>query len=734
MALIRRKREGEPIMNNRAIRFVTIFTIAVIAGAALADEGMWPMYLLDRLAFDQLKTRGLELTAEQIYNPKGGGIADAVVGLGATGSFVSSEGLIVTNHHVAYTAIQEQSTTERNYLRDGFYAPTKTDELQAQGYTANVALGIEDVTKRVLNTVNAKMTALQRYQAIDKITKQIVRETEKTSAVRCKVVSMFGGKEYMKYTSLELRDVRIVYIPPEAIGNYGGETDNWIWPRHTGDFAFFRAYVGPDGKPADFGASNVPYKPKVWLPVSAAGIKEGDFAMTIGFPGSTERYICSYDLANQIAFTYPMGIMTREQEIKIIEDAGAKDSVIALRMASDLKGLYNTLKNSYGTVEGFKNDRILEKKQSEERQLAAFLAKHSELNAKYGRVLPELDSLYVANEKTQLHDYYLGRVGYTSDYIRLASTVYRWAVEREKSDIERERGFQSRDTVNAKRRLKSAQTNLVPEVDKLLTAFAINKLLSLPEDEKVPVIEKLFEGKSGEERDKAVVAYVDNLYANTKIGTLDDRMKMFGMSKKSIEALNDPAVQLAALLYPEMEKIRNRGKEFDGAYSRLAPLLVQALAEWKNGSMYPDANGTMRLSYGEVKGYSPRDAISYNYATTLSGVMQKETGKGEFIVPTELKKTFETKDFGKYALPSGDVPLDFTTTNDITGGNSGSPVLNGKGELIGLAFDGNYEAVASDFLFNKDLARTIAVDIRYVLFIIDRVYHLDNLVKELTIH
>ncbi len=608
-------------MRHRTLSALFASLVIFSAGLVVADEGMWPAYMLDHLPFDQLKARGLELTAEQIYNPKGGGIADAVVGLGATGSFVSAEGLIVTNHHVAYTAIQEQSTPEHNYLRDGFYAPTRADEIQAHGYTANVSLGIENVTARVLGATRDKMTPIQRYEAIEKVIKQIVRETEKTSAVRCKVVSMFGGKEYMKYTFLELRDVRIVYIPPEAIGNFGGETDNWMWPRHTGDFAFLRAYIGPDGNPADYADSNVPYKPKVWLPLSLGGVKEGDYAMTLGFPGYTQRYICSYDLANQISFSYPTSIKTREEEIEIIENAGAKDSAIALRMASDLKGLYNTLKKSYGTVEGFKKDRILEKKQADEKQLTAFLAKHADLRAKFGRVLPELDSLYGEHEKTQLKDYFLARLGYTSDYIRLASTVYRWAVEREKPDAERERGYQNRDTINAKRRLVSAQINLVSDVDRLLTQFAIGKILALPADQKVEAIEKLFAGMTGDARDKAIEGYVDELYSNSKIGVLDDRMRMFTMNKKALEAVNDPAVKLAALLYPEMKTMRHREKEFDGASTRLEPLLVHALAEWKNGNMYPDANGTLRLSYGEVKGYSPRDAVSSGFATTLTGVM-----------------------------------------------------------------------------------------------------------------
>lgn len=715
------------------LRFPTLvlFCILITATLVAAGEGMWPVYSLDKLNFDSLKVMGLNLGPTDIYNPVGGGLADAVVQLGATGSFVSPDGLILTNHHVAYGAIQEQSTTDNNFLRDGFYAATRDAELPAVGYKAYITLGIEDVTRRVLAGVKDNMPDLARYEVIDKNIKKIIRTAETGKDVKCKVASMFGGKQYMLYTQFELKDIRIVHVPPEAIGNFGGETDNWMWPRHTGDFSFLRAYVAPDGKSADYAKENIPYKPKVWLRVKTEGFREGDFAMTLGFPGSTERYISSHDLEYQINAYYPVSIGSMEDQIRILNQSGEKDPEVALRLASDLKGIYNGLKNSYGTIEGFTKGRILDRKREEERQLIEFLEKNPELNKKYGKVLPELHVLLEEHEKTYEHDYYLGRMGWGCDYLRLANSVYRWAVEREKPDMERERGYQERDLAGARDRLKNAQTNLVPQADKEILKYFLTKAIELPPSQRIAAIDQMV-AEQGDNKYKYIDQLVEEMYAQSKVGDLDRRMAMFDMTREQLEQLNDPMINLAKALHPELEQNRLRSRSFSGALSRLTPKLVLAYAEFRGREGYPDANGTMRLSCGQVKGYQPRNGITYHYLTGLTGVMEKETGKGEFIVPAELKQVFDMKDLGRWVDPViNDVPVDFLSTNDITGGNSGSPVIDGDGRLIGCAFDGNWEGVASDYLFAPEVTRTISVDIRYVLFLLDRVYHYEELLREL---
>jgi hypothetical protein len=699
-----------------------------------ADEGMWPLYDLHKLPFDSLKAQGLMLEPDQIYNPRGGGICDAVVRVGATGSFVSAEGLIITNHHVAYGAVQKQSTVEQDLIAKGFYAPTREEEIPAIGYNVYVTLAMQDMTERVLTVLDDSMTAFERYQEIDRVTKEIIKEAEEGRDVRCRLAEMYGGKQYVLYTYFKIRDVRIVYVPPASIGEYGGDIDNWMWPRHTGDFSFLRAYVAPDGSSAEYAEENVPYQSETYLPISSTGIKEGDFSMIIGFPGRTSRYSSSYYIDDLVNYYYPNVIRMFEDVLELISQVGARDSSVAIRLASMDAGINNGLKNSYAMLEGFTNAGLLRKKVEDEKLLVEFLNADADLKKKYADVLPGLDSLYHEQRKTRDKDFVLGSLGW-SDFLGMANGIYKWAVERDKDDMERERGYQDRDSISTREWLEDAQINLVPSFDKDILRYFIRRAFDLPQEQKIEAIDKIFAGMQSAERGAHLNEYLDNLYSKTAIGDLDQRMKMFGMSKKELEELGDPFIDLAISLKPERDEQTERRKKHSGASTKLEPRLIAAYAEWKGDELYPDANGTMRFNYGSIKGYSPRDAIYYGYMTGLSGVMEKATNEDPFIVPAELKQVHTRREFGPYEDTAiNDVPVNFLTTNDGTGGNSGSPIINGRGELIGLDFDGNYESVAADYLYNPELARSIVVDIRYVLFVIDKVYHLKALLDELTIH
>jgi hypothetical protein len=716
--------------------FIALFAMSLLATTcAFGDEGMWPLYDLNKLPFDSLKARGLTLTPEQIYNASGTGIANAVVNVGGgTGSFLSSEGLIVTNHHVAFDAIQRQSTVESNYLRDGFYAATRAEEIPAQGYRVWVTLKTQDVTADVLSTIPASASDLERFKAIEKATKRIVKNAEAGRDVKCHVAKVFGGKQYVLFTEFEIKDVRIVYVPPEAIGNYGDEIDNWMWPRHVGDFSFLRAYVAPNGKSAEYAQQNVPYRPKSFLSLSGAGVHEGDFTMMIGFPGSTERYLSSYDVEFQLDYSYPAWIGALQDRLAMYAEMGAKDSTIGLRLASRVAGISNWLKNSLGTLEGFRKSHILETKREMERQLGEFLAQNPALEKRSTHVLAELDSLYRVKKTNEVREFWLGLLAWSGDFPTMAEHIYKQAVEREKPDAEREPGFQDRDTSTNRDWLENAQTNLVPSADRRVLKYTLEHALNLPASQRIAAVDGIIAGKSGIELEKYLESYLDDLFARTSIGDLGSRMKMNQMTKAELEKLNDPLINLAKALKPEQDERRKHDKEFSGAQSRLAPRFIEAIAEWKKGNLYPDANGTMRFNYGSVKGYHPRDAVTYDYLTTLTGVMEKETGEDPFIVPEPLKKAYQAKDYGKYIdARHGDLPVNFLTTNDGTGGSSGSPILNGKGEMIAVNFDGNWEAIASDYLFDPILTRSIVVDARYLLFVIDKVYHLDALLKEMTI-
>ncbi len=712
----------------------SLLLVGFLFSNSIANEGMWLLDQIGKLPIDSLKAKGLKLNPDEIYNPKGGGISDAIVQLGASASFVSPEGLIITNHHVAFGAIQRASTPEHNYLKDGFYAKTKEEEIPAIGYNAYVLKSFETVTPKILGLVNDKMSDLERYKAIEKASKRIIKECEKDEDTRCRLAGMYGGKEYYLFTYFKIRDIRLVFAPPRSIGDYGGEIDNWMWPRHAGDFSILRAYVTKEGKSAEFSKDNVPYNSKTFLKVSSAGVKDGDFVMLIGFPGTTRRYESSFSVDDMVNHDYPRDIRTRKEIIAILERASAEDSSVALRLSSKLKGLYNYLKKNQGMLDGFEKSGLLQQKIDNEKLLTKFLSERPDLEAKYGQVLPELDSLYQENKKYQDKDFLMGWMSYQCEFLDFAHTIYKWSLEKEKKDSEREMGYQNRDTADTKEGLKDAQVNLVPSADEQLLLYFLKKAVQLPSDQKIQAVEKIFQGKAGQDKNKVLEGFVSNLYRKTKLGSVEDRLKMYDLSNKELLKLNDPFIDFAKDLEKDREEMRTRYKTLSGALNRLRPKLIQSYFEWKKERFYPDANGTIRFNYGEVKGYIPRDAVSYKYITKLTGVMEKNTGEEPFDAPKELQEVYKKKDFGSYLDKSlDDVPADFLSTNDITNGNSGSAVMNGKGELVGLAFDGNYEAMTSDYEFDPKITRAIIVDIRYVLFLLDKVYHANGLLKEMTV-
>lgn len=725
-------------MFEKVLRYISsfVFLLSLLFVVSIADEGMWLLDSIHQLPIDSLKNQGLRLDPKQIYNPEGGGIAEAVVRVnGGTGSFVSPEGLIITNHHVAFTAVQRQSTPARNYLEDGFYARSREDELPAIGYDVLVLKGFWDVTPDVLGSIDEKMSDLKRYEAIENISKRIVREAEKGKDVKCEVKSFYGGSRYYLFTYFKIRDVRLVYVPPRSIGDFGGEVDNWMWPRHAGDFAFLRAYVASDGKPADYSEDNIPYHSKAYLKLSSFGVKQGDFVMLLGFPGTTRRYESSFSINKMVNHDYPLDIQTRREVISILEKTSAGDSLVAIRLSSRIKGLNNYLKKNRGMLEGFERAKILKRKIEEEKSLEEFLKQNPKLGTEYRHVLAQLDSLSRERKKIQEEEILLDWMIHRCDFLKFASTIYKWSLEKEKKDQDREPGYQDRDSLETKERLIDAQVNLVPSADKEIFVYFLKKALSLPSKQKIQAIDKILEDIADEDKNDILEEFAHDLYEQTKLGSAEERLKMFDMSAEDLIGQRDPFIDFAADLEVEREKLRKKKKEFSGALTRLEPKLIQAYVDWENKKIYPDANRTMRFNYGEVKGYSPQDAVSFGHITTLTGIMEKDTGREPFDVPLELEKTYFKKDFGPYLDSSvRDVPVNFLSTNDVTNGNSGSPVMNGRGELVGLVFDGNYESISADYLFEPELTRCINVDIRYVLFLLDRVYHIENLLKELSIH
>jgi hypothetical protein len=716
-------------------RIVSLFLLAafLLSTAASAEEGMWQIDELKKLDFKILKNMGLELSAKEIYGGKGKGISAAIVELGGgTGGFVSPEGLILTNHHVAFTALQRASSAEENYIEEGFNAETLEQEIPATGYRAYVLLDIEDVTKKVLGAVTDEMTDLERFEAIEQRSKEIIDEAEKDRDVECRVETFYNGMIYKLFTYFTIKDVRIVYAPPRSIGNYGGDIDNWMWPRHTGDFSFLRAYVAPDGSSADFSEENVPYNPPVHLAVSKAGVGKGEFTMIIGYPGQTMRYRTSNSIAHHQNFNYPNSIQIFGDIISLYQEMGATDPGVAIKVASYDQMLNNVMKNYQGMLEGFAKAHLLERKLEEEKAFTTWLEENNEMKEKYGHVLPEIEELYIDNETYREKNQILRFMHFLCLMVRTGSTLNRWSIEKAKPDLEREAGYQERDVPRLEQGLEIVDMNYDRGTDKRSLKYFIQRALELPENQRIEAIDAIVEGS--DDRDAAIDVFIEKLYAGTKLESVDERKRMFGLSRDELLGEKDPFVLFAAELWKEREQIEERDKAFAGALNKLRPLLIEAYAKWKGGDLYPDANSTMRLTYGTVKGYSPRDAVYYEYITSLSGVIEKCTGEEPFDCMDELKELYRTKNFGDYVDPViRDVPVDFLSTTDISCGNSGSPILNGRGEVIGAAFDGNYESISADYLFNEELTRSINVDSRYVLFVLDKVSGAKHLLEEMTI-
>ncbi|MEW5700898.1 MAG: S46 family peptidase [Candidatus Zixiibacteriota bacterium] len=713
--------------------------IAVIAALLVvpvrADEGMWPMFSLDQLNFDSLKAMGLKLAPGEIYNPDGSGLWGAVVQIGGgSGSFVSPEGLIVTNHHVAFGAIQSQSTAEKNYIDDGFLARTRAEEIPAIGYNCYVCQSFEDVTAKVTSVLKTGMSDLQRYRAIEKRTKQLVAQAEKGRDVKCEVEAFDGGRQYVLITYFKIQDIRIVAVPPVGIGNFGGEIDNWMWPRHTGDYSFLRAYVAPNGRSAEYAKENVPYHPRVFLPVSAGPLREGDFAMTIGYPGGTSRFESSFAIDEAVNDFLPTDIQYRRDMIAIMENAGKDDPEVAVRVEARIEGLANYLKNNEGMLTGLAKGHVLEHRQHQEEALTSALKNHPDLAAKYGQTLPGLRALHEKRRSYREKQRVLSWLGRSCRFYSFASRLNRWSIEKTKKDMDREPAYMERQVPALKRRLREEQVNLVPAVDRTMLIYMLKRAMALPADQRIAPLDRLVGDASSQGTEAAITSLADRLYDGTKVGTVEDRMTMFDMTREQLRAQNDPFIELAVALYDETETMRETGKEFDGALKKLNPELISAYRELGLGPRYPDANGTMRLTYGILQGYSPADAVHYSCFTTLTGVGEKETGKEPFHSPPALIEALRRKDFGRYLdVALGDVPVDFLTNHDTTGGSSGSPVVNATGALIGLCFDGNYESIAADYQFEPRVTRTINVDTRYILFTLDTVMGARELIAEMTV-
>lgn len=703
-----------------------------LCALALAVEGMWePSQLLSQGS--ALRQAGYLDEPSRLADLRGAPLGAVVSIGGCTASFVSDLGLLVTNHHCAVGMLQRAQKEGENLVETGFYAPTRELERSAgAGARIWVTQNFEDVTAKVKAAVNDKTPDLARQERTDDVTKKLVADCERPGGLRCRVASYYEGLRYTLIRQVELRDVRIVMAPPDSVGNYGDDIDNWHWPRHTGDFAFIRAYVGPDGKPAAYSPNNVPYSPPQRLTVSSRGPGPGEFVMIAGYPGGTSRWKTGLEVQREATLRLPSVMEHGGWLLSMLERRMATDPEAAARINVPRQGLSNAIFNAKGTTEGFRRSGTVESALARDVALKAWVAADPQRTAKYDAAIRELESRIVARDADRERNTLMGWMG-RSSMLSVARELYRWSRERQKSDIKRQTGYQDRDAPRFAARLIDMQASLYLPAERELLEHFFAKLVALPAAQQpAELVAWMRATTPGAANNEALVAgAVERLFADPALDTVDERQRWAAESTSQFELSPDGFLSLAVTLWPYDEARERESKEDSGASTRLRPVFAEALRTFDPKRAYPDANGTLRVSFGTVQGYAPRDATSYGPQTRVEGIVEK-AGPDPFDAPEALLTAIKARKWGPYADPSlGSVPVDFLADLDVTGGSSGSPTLDAKGRLVGLAFDSNYEGVAADYMFDSSLARSIHVDIRYVLFYLDAVAQADALVREL---
>jgi len=711
--------------------FLTIVTFVTLFGNFLkADEGMWLPMLVSRLNYVDMQKQGLHLTAEEIYSINNSSLKDAIIqfGNGCTGEIISSDGLILTNHHCGYGQIQYHSSTQNDYLTNGFWAMNKNEELPNPGLTARFLIRMEDLTQEFLAQLNRTKNEKERNEKLAELIKKYEGNIKKENGYEAVVKSFFNGNEFYMFVYQVFRDVRLVGAPPSSIGKFGADTDNWMWPRHTGDFSLFRVYATTDGKPADYSKDNVPLKPRHFLPISIKGYKKGDFAMIMGYPGSTDRYLTSYGVKLAIDIKNPTIVKIREEKLSIMRQFMNADPAVRIQYASKYAQTANYWKYFIGQTKGLKRLNVYDKKKELENQFLKWISASDEYLLKYSSAIKDIEKAYNELEKFETQRWYFNEgilrgaevFGLSRSFAGLLGELKAKNPDKEKIQ---------KISNNLKVALNKFFKDYYVATDKKLFSSMLNMyFLNVPKEQQPELLLEIA-SKNKNNFDK----YTEKVYSKT-IFTSKDKLSAFldNPDAKTIE--NDPVYKLINAFIDNNKKYNDQITIYNEMLERGNRLFVAGIREMQPEKKFaPNANSTMRLTYGQILDYYPADAVHYNYFTTTRGILEKEDPSNwEFFVPSKLKELIINKDFGEYS-ENGTMPVAFLSNTDITGGNSGSPVINGDGELIGLAFDGNWEAMSGDIAFEPNLQRTISVDIRYVLFIIDKYAGAINIINELVI-
>lgn len=723
-------------------KIIALFVAAFMLSTSIvrADEGMWLLSKLKQINEADMQGMGLKLSADDIYNINKSCLKDAIVQMGrvsgnsfggfCTAEIVSDQGLLLTNHHCGFEAIQEHSSTEHDYIKDGFWAMTKDQELPNDGLGVRILIRMEDVSQEVLKQLSDTMSEAARNAALPKIYSAISKKATDGTTYTAEVKGFYKGSEFYLFVYQIFRDVRLVGAPPDAIGNYGGDTDNWMWPRHTGDFSVFRIYADKDNNAAPYSKDNVPYKPKQFLPVSMAGVKPNDFSMIIGFPGRTDRYLTADGVRIALDQTNNATVKIRTQKLNIMETAMKADHSVDIQYAAKHDQTSNYWKYFIGQTKQLKKNHVVETKEQQEKQFTSWVNADATRKLKYGNVLTDMNQTYAELRNYNLSRTYLSEavlqgpeiISFANGYAGLMKVL-------ENKDAKPE------DIKAMTNQLKEAATEHFKDINTTVDRDLFASLIKMyhddvPADQQPAIIAKELKDNKG-----SYTKWADELYEESMFASKEKLMSFLNNPSAKKLAKDDAYVLANDIMNNYNTNIRPKTTALDLKLNKQGRLWIEGLREMQpTKNFYPDANSTIRLTYGAVKDYAGADAVSYSYYTTLDGVMEKmDNTTHDFVVPNKLVELYKNKDYGQYAQ-DGTIIVGFISTNDITGGNSGSGILNAKGELIGLAFDGNWEAMSGDIYYDPKLKRCINVDIRYVLFVIDKVGGAGHLVKEMQLN